>query len=435
MHGQIKQNTKRLEKMGFTRRGARSRARRGAKRGASLIIALGIITIITLLGIGISSYVVSGLKDSANIARSNETYYAAEGALEAGLLVNAQKGAGYSTNGLQPAYFGKYVQCGANNSDCLARTPKYKIQGQVEKAFASGAKNGWYSIPAPGTGNVGTGCDPLNPPLGLIYFNKGDGKFYSTNENNYDAVEPEDNPCNWNKIKPGESVNIPLYYTQEDGTAVNILDANSAFELRVRTACETDNASHYCLTRPGLDLNKGNSDYGYDDPIMNWQITATDKNDAGKNYVLSAVVNYDSKAQWADSSIITESKINVDPVLSNMNLKKYLGVDSSRCKGLIINFLTGADQGTCAINNIHWKELYQNIAKPNLKISVIHSLDNSGGGTVPYLEYQFLVQSAQKKPTDAFQQLSSEAFSGSFKQNLEAKIPQDGSALEYVIQQ
>ena len=53
---------------------------------------------------------------------------------------------------------------------------------------------------------------------------------------------------------------------------------------------------------------------------------------------------------------------------------------------------------------------------------------------MPYLEYQ-LLSNVSVPPTDTVQTITSEGFSGTFKQVLQVKVPQDSGILEYVIQQ
>jgi hypothetical protein len=72
---------------------------------------------------------------------------------------------------------------------------------------------------------------------------------------------------------------------------------------------------------------------------------------------------------------------------------------------------------------------------PVLKLSVIHSLDGSDGNTIPYLEYQILTTGTSQPPTDVNQTITAEGYSGSFKQVLEVKNPQQSGLLQYVIQQ
>lgn len=439
--------------------------RYGSRRGASLLIALGITTIITLMAIGIATVVVSSLRDSSNLARSNEAYYAAEGALEAGLMDNATKGAGYSTNGAQPAYFGAFQQCG-NDQACLAKTPKYETKGQIpeDKKYSGGN----YGIPTPGTGTVGNNCNPLKAQIsGTQYFNEKDGKYYPSQNNDpnnqYTLVDPEENPCNWNKIKYGESVSIPLYVTADqqylteqgvscaqDPSNLNSYICNpkdlglTSLIIRVRTPCES--GQEMCLSgkidRYTLDNTHGDIiNVGGDDAILDWQIQAADKG-GGKSYVMVPNHSYNlafKKYNLPDSEIY-ESRINSYPsnqLEINQNNGTW-GVDISpggKNQGTIFNFLTdltpwNLDGGiirtvpTDAIN------------KPVLKLTVINKLvDFIGGGSIPNLEYQILINTTKISPADSSQTVTAEAFSGGFKQVLESKTAQQGNQIQYVIQQ
>jgi hypothetical protein len=75
------------------------------------------------------------------------------------------------------------------------------------------------------------------------------------------------------------------------------------------------------------------------------------------------------------------------------------------------------------------------INKPVLKLSIIHSLQSDANGTgIPYLEYQ-VITDALTAPTDSSQTITAQGYSGTFKQVLEVKQPQGSGLLEYVIQQ
>ncbi|MFO0780945.1 MAG: hypothetical protein U0519_03625 [Candidatus Gracilibacteria bacterium] len=73
---------------------------------------------------------------SANVTGANQAYYAAEGALEKGLLVNLDKSAGYTTS--STAVFSKPPQS------------SYSIQGVVSDNSKQKYYDG-YGIPSPGT--------------------------------------------------------------------------------------------------------------------------------------------------------------------------------------------------------------------------------------------------------------------------------------------
>ncbi|MFA5829957.1 MAG: pilus assembly PilX N-terminal domain-containing protein, partial [Candidatus Gracilibacteria bacterium] len=434
----------------------------GSRRGASLLISLGITTILMLMAVGIATTVTSSIRDSANLNRSREAYYGAEGALEAGLMANSEKGPGYSTNGQVPVYFGNFKTCESNDLDCLAKAPKYEIKGQVQKKYFSGD----YGIPTPGTGTVGKNCNPLKAQIkDPLYFNAIDGKYYPSLDldNKYILVDPpEENPCNWNKIKYGESVSIPLYVTvdqqymeannltcdldpsnpKKDSYICNPKDLGlTSLIIRVRTPCEK--GEEMCIQGHRYDLNdqnQGDLKVGYDDAVLDWQIQASDKG-GGKSYVMVPYYKYnDITAYDSSDSEIYESRINSYP--SNqleINQNSGVGMDISpggKQKGSIYNFLTNLTPWNLDGGIIRTAPT-DAINKPVLKLTVINKLVdlNNGGGSIPNLEYQILINTTKISPADSSQTVTAEAFSGGFKQVLESKTAQQGNQIQYVIQQ
>ncbi|MFO0780946.1 MAG: hypothetical protein U0519_03630 [Candidatus Gracilibacteria bacterium] len=66
---------------------------------------------------------------------------------------------------------------------------------------------------------------------------------------------------------------------------------------------------------------------------------------------------------------------------------------------------------------------------------VIHSLDELGGSKIPYMGIVITDGTVTPPPTDTTQTVKAEGYSGSFKQVLQVKNPQETGLLEYVIQQ
>jgi hypothetical protein len=405
------------------------------RSGVSLLISLVLISIVMVFALGISNLVTSSLRQTANVNRSNQAFFAAEGALESGLLANQNMGAGY-TVGSQPVS----LNC---PTDQVCPTANVTVQGKVQDTRKYGTSmypwGGMYGLPAPGTGNVGSDCSPLT-----AYYDKA----FDWGGTSYAAFE---HPCNWNRLKVGESVSIPLYTTTTDSSA----GANCTYDtvlhyfvcnpknigltkmvLRVRTPCV--DGSEFCtfMGRYDLDVSKGDPLLKGNDTILAWQITATSM-DHKTTYTLKPNSEYDRPTgiRKTQNSEIYEGRINY--ARSNSLSEPYkvlqstmnLGVDIQGKIGLISDFIR--DEGLfprAALND--------KINQPVLKLTMVHTLDASTGGTaVPYLEYQLLTDNSVSAPADTSQTITAEGISGTFKQVLEVKQPQESGLLEYVIQQ
>ncbi len=395
---------------------------RSKKPGTSLLVAMGLTTIIVLVSLGVTTVVVSSIRESANVTGANQAYYAAEGALEKGLLANQNQGEGYS---------------GSGTAKPLDST--YTISGQVALKYSTGE----YGIPTPGTGTAAQNCDKLNPDI-KDNFSYSGGKYTYTSG----TYAPQEHPCNWNKIKVGESVGIPLYVSQ-GSTVLNPNDIGlTTLGIRVRPPCK--NGQEFCDPSQRYDLyyDKSSKDkYNATNyTIMSWQITASnqkgDKSYSFSPFTIQGISGcYDTPYSSftpvrcePDNSEIYESQINfvksTDGVVVN---ESDNGLDNTNSVDTVLNFLT--DQGVFAIGGSLRATSVDSINKPILKLSIIHSLHDTATTTIPYLEYQILTNTSTTAPTDTSQTVTAEGYSGTFKQVLEVKNPQESGLLEYVIQQ
>jgi hypothetical protein len=390
--------------------------------GVSLLIGLGLVFAIMFFALLVGNVVVSSVRQSANVNRANEAYYGAEGALEQGLLHNYNEGIGF-TSGEMPVTYTGSVEA------------KYKIEGQVPEGLKYGSLsagyNGMYGIPTPGTGNVATECDPLNPPIdesGVKY--KGD---VFANE------DVADHPCNWNKIKVGQSVTVPLYRINADGSPQNLFDnADQNLILRVRTPCK--DGSEMCLKADRASFNwwSDSGDEPDDDPIISWSINGLDDLHDEQSIVLNPYLLYDFNDEFHnESTIISEKKIFLVQDTDQIVLDESThGEDLNVCKGYISEFLNNQKNTvwtTCG-STFTWDN--QQIEKPVLKFTIINTLVDDVNSLIPNLEYQLLTSSdLAAPPTNVSQTIKAEGISGTFKQVLEVKQPQESGLLEYVIQQ
>lgn len=446
---------------------------RSSKSGTSLLVALGITTIIVLVSLGVTTVVVSSIRESANANGANQSYYAAEGALEAGLLVNQNTGAGYNLPSTSVALASLcvdtsppkcdpscYTLAGAASTAGIncGPTAGYKIVGQVPSDTNHKYADG-YGIPAPGTGDAGTDCDSLHPLVGspgFWYDTKNiDKKLYlsipgtdhtaGADAPNYTNADAKEYPCNWGKLTLGKPISIPLYYTDPTTKQpVNIFTSTgTTLTVKLRTAC--DDGSLYCATRPTLDIHSGDAAYKYhvnyyDDPIVNWQIVGQSEH-GDQNYVLSpyGTIRPLINSIWSiPNSILSKSIINRPPsggALSNISV----GEDSNGCTGSLMDFLKNGINGpytNCATSNL-WST--RSITKPILTLTLIHSLTEPiTGKKIPNLEYQIITNTPAGASTpiaDINQTITAEGYSGTFKQVLEVKNPQASGLLQYVIQQ
>lgn len=421
--------------------------------GVSLLISLGLVSVIVFFGLIVSNIVVTSIRQAANVNRANEAYYAAEGALEQGLMENAKQGAGYS----------------AASQSASPLNAEFTIQGQVPANVQyenPSAFDGMYGAPTPGTGDVGADCDILKAWTSKRFDYDAQTDSYSVATAGYD---PADHPCNWNKIGVGDVVSIPLYvndpanctFTGQDGICNPVDLSMTDLRLRVRTPCSDGEEMCSATTRYTLDDEFGDAELACDltkvdgcgDTIVSWSISGTNiTGDEVYDLRPLAVPEYFdpepfNKRKTFNSEIyeylINNARIpnlgaytlNCDPfcVLDENRGGEDLSLPADQTPGSILQFLTNASGSTfdrTGDDRLH---------KPILKLAVINSLrdkNSATGDPVPYLEYQLITDNAlDSRPTDTSQTITAEGYSGEFKQILEVKQPQEGGLLEYVIQQ
>lgn len=427
-----------------------------------MLISLILIGILVLFSLGVSNLVVNSIRESANVNQANQAYYAAEGGLEKGLLENAVQGtAGYSKDAwVENLNCKQGQQCVPGTPGVIAST--VKIQGKSPANFRIPPDSGEFVIPTPGTGTAGKGCDPLNPNLDADVAGKV-------------PTGGLDDACNWNKIKVGETVGIPLYATDPDDHTkiLNPVDLKlESLKIKIRTPCEEKPGSTIdehlncaSLVRYSFnDMTDGDpvlrciptKTYGCGDTIVSWQIIGSNIT-GDKVYTLGPIDDLKLPAK------IYRTK-------SNSEIYEWL-IDNAKATGIVnaLSFLCGEPSCVLFVDNIYpptsssGREVTtlnsgsifafltndakdtgffsrtpsDAIYKPVLKLSVVNSLNSSLDDPIPYLEYQVTsnVSVGGAPLADSAQTITSEGFSGPFKQVLEVRQPQETGLLEYVIQQ
>lgn len=233
--------------------------------------------------------------------------------------------------------------------------------------------DGKYTIPSPGSGTAGDDYCSTNEPVVSTETLKialldleidGDdlGGFY-------DAFSW---PCNWNKLREGESLVIPLYTENADGSVNNPVDLGlDDFELRIRPACDPEKVgrddgyeNEICSDGERYVL-KG--DLGDDQTvIILWEITAKQGDKNGEN----VVITHHYQGDWFNDSAFTVQVLNGSQPFFESLKQSSKGVKNDGNEPQI-----GSD--------------LQTLYKPTLRIITVHTLRDTADRIVPYLEYQF----------------------------------------------
>ncbi|MBA4336424.1 hypothetical protein C0416_01445 [bacterium] len=232
-----------------------------------------------------------------------------------------------------------------------------------------------YTIPSPGSGTAGDDyCSTSEPvvddePGGSLEEALAELEIARSNLGG-DFYTAFDWPCNWNKLREGESIVIPLYTEDENGVYHPFENPGvNDFTLTVRPACDPSKATsrdneyenQICKDNERYDL-VGDQETGNLTVIVLWEITGKlDEN--GETVYLT---HKDDGTLFDPKTTLDVEAINFqNPLTQNSKAKKPIDNDEKS----IENFLS---------------TLY----KPELKLLVVHTLRDNYG-VVPYLEYQF----------------------------------------------
>ena len=311
---------------------------------------------------------------------------------------------------------------------------------------------GWYTIPAPGSGNAGGDYCSVREPVvrqaildSTLLGEFGIDRIIDLGT----SYDPFSWPCTWDKLHEGESVTIPLYsvsgsvvynpgfsYDEASGVinkggGIGLDD----FEIRVRAACDPSLVTHgngevadqICkdAERYQLAVDPLNSR----EITVLWEITGEEMDDSGKLTGQTVTLQQYFNDQF-NNSYIGPTRINNYATLGGItqNSKPSNNIDDNTLAS-IIKYLHN-DPSTDPI---------QNINKPVLKLISIHTLRTSDGTPIPYLEYQFRtkLQSGSLPPiANVSKVIEAEVMiDGGFTEKIERKISLPKPATGYVIQQ
>lgn len=410
------------------------------KGGFALVIALGLVALITIFTMSILSTLIETIRATRNLESADEAYYAAEGGLEMGLLANKGKSAGFETNGTLD-----YATINGSKAN-------WTVQGKTTCLLtnsldpSSCADSNVYYIPRPGSGNASANCDPLQT--------------YADSDN--DGTPDANHPCNWGKIGVGDAIAIPLHRATlpgEEGLDNNpsdgVLDPVemniTSIKLRMRTPCK--NATPFCDDADRYDLDTSyDSTFLQGDTIMLWEIVGEcEKNDKSDKKICYITQIDDMHSSYGKGLIINSeiyadliNKANSDAnydhtvltTTESSNTPDY-GDDTFGFRGEILYFLKNIKsqypEYDFSATDTSWDWTKRQIHKPFFNLSLIHSLVNHDGGSIPYLEYQMEIVS-DHAVADMYQTVISEGYSNNFKQSVQMKKGYDTGVLKFVIQ-
>ena len=312
-------------------------------RGASAVVALSLVAAMMFFTIGISTTMITTLHNTSSSKKALLAEYAAQSGVEMVNLALAGMEPGMAAGNTGTVCVKKSGGTGKVNATCDDTDEQtigvdYTITGQDnsnETVYIS-PFSGYRSVPILGMGNAGENCRYPNPLA--------------------------DDPCNWNRIYYGDSVEIPLYVISGDGSVKNFSNLGiSDFKIRVRTPCTSADCSSRYLVQAGAGVNA---------ILVSWVISG---NCNGVACSLTQISNRNDPEY--KTSAITEEDLD-DGSTDTVNLSAK-GDKGNGDPYVTISSFLAAGGGSASF-------------KPILKLSFIKDAVASNGVAIPYLEYQIL---------------------------------------------
>ncbi|MBU1446212.1 hypothetical protein KKD70_03045 [Patescibacteria group bacterium] len=309
-----------------------------------------------------------------------------------------------------------------------------------DHTFEEASRN-WYTIPAAGSGNAGGDyCSTKDPAVTIPEVKNKLLELGVNTSNNPTEVtfgdDPFEWPCHWNKLYEGQTVSIPLYVDGIDGVK-NPVDLGLVdFELRVRAACDPDIASGENEIYKG-EICNSNERYVLDDDgdvatnkpftvIVVWEIVGTEVT-TESNIVLASI--FDEFDPFRDTTI---KILNITNYQFASLIETWNPIDNDGNDNVsLINHLI---EGCSSNPNCDHLE----INKPILNFTLIHSLQDVNGNSVPYLEYQFRTPVVEPNPSIASNEKlvrTEVMLDGGYSETIEKSIDLTKPVTGFVIQQ
>jgi hypothetical protein len=426
--------------------GGRKRLVLGKRRGMALVITMILVPILMGLGASFVDPIIRSYRTASSYQKDVLAKNIAENMFEIAMEEARDLGVGENAEGV---FSGDYNGIHAEAKWWVFGSPELDPEHTFEEAGVN-----WYTIPAAGSGNAGGDyCSTSDPAvtigeIDLKLENLGVSTTIPSDTVTFGTPrDPFEWPCHWNKLYEGQTVSIPLY-VDELGNIQNPTDLDlNEFELRIRAACDPLLASgnneiykdEICDSelneRYELDADGDGSTLENDMIIVLWEIVAEEadsptdpRNSTGRNFVLSPF----KSGIWTNSNLVLD-KINLYTTPgNNLNETSETGdnIDYDNCKNHSI--IEHLQNGMTACGP------RQFINKPILNFTLIHTLQDINGNSVPYLEYQFRTPVQTDKPSIASNEKlvrTEVMLDGGYSETIEKSIDLTKPVTGFVIQQ
>lgn len=361
----------------------------------SLVFAIVMVSVLVIIAATMSASFLRATDRNYDMFKSIQAYYSGRAAMEKALAAAADEGVGFEgseTAAIAWDTDGDSVDDVTGEYELFARSKTLDWQTDTPSTCSG---TDYCYVPIPGTGNAAEGCN--------------------FEDDNAAWVTDADDNCNWNTIAYGESVTIPLYYTDSGATVNSYATGSEDFILKVRTPIDPDTGFRYIL------------DDSTDDAILNWEFDAT-CND-GSDYTCFLV----PLTILGDETLIYESTINTSSDFMVIHAQDPFGMgygedDQGNTDVFIIQFLAGT-YATYSLSHT--------ITEPIFKLTIPRYLTEFGTSEViPYLEYQIVTDTPISDNKIIYRSSGrAEGRSGAYVRNIQASQSiENASVINFIIQ-
>ncbi|KKQ71598.1 MAG: hypothetical protein UT33_C0008G0016 [Candidatus Peregrinibacteria bacterium GW2011_GWC2_39_14] len=433
------------------------------RKGIAVIVALIFMMAMLTISTTVANTATNMATSTGGSYKSTQAFYNAETAMETALYNYKHPNAG--------------VLSGAPSADQEgAGEMQWKVLGVgsdegLTNEITDSESKVWSSYPFPGSGTAGKDCDAYDAPIDMKSFTASLMKYISTTEStamvadmektisNGGMGEPQDHPCNWNKLKDTDSaIEIPLYGVDGEGNKQQI--EFSAFQVRVRTACDAKAIkSSNGGDSPGGGANgdQGNGPTG-DELIYEGAGMCEAEKRYGmyvKDGEANTIVNWglyteDDGSYMVPIKDITDKNATNSSNITAWNIKNKQEIgfavldaeDALNPAMGMINIKTPETKGKKRIS-----EALKKITNPYLRLTLEFPFAGKhyfaggidGSTSIPNLEYQILYKT-NGDPAAGTSQISGvpviigEGYSGGFRHMIRANIYETPTGFDYIYQ-
>ena len=205
------------------------------RKGMAMVMMLILVPILMLLAVSFVDPIVRSFRSAVNDQKTLLAKNVADSAFETALWESRGTGVGENVKNEQwPSPITKDYDFGTASI-------RWSVMGTPELDEDSLIEGDHYTIPSSGSGSAGDDyCSTLEPVVDDDSLEEALQNLEIDKDSLGSFYKAFSWPCNWNKLHEGESIVIPLYTENADGSVNHPFETpgENDFTLKIRTACD-----------------------------------------------------------------------------------------------------------------------------------------------------------------------------------------------------